>query len=201
MAEITAVSIPASASAPNHPDHARWVKDRTMGMEAAHARRMGIPLEAAEKVNAIALERLAAKKREGVKGPKGPSKEEVNEGVQARRAKSGVKVRDGVAYGARKSACNWCGRCLNCKREQRTIEILKRAREGDKRMHWYALSMTALMFAFQKRIDCKVSPTKHARKREVAFSRMKYQQRINAFMSAMAQICDWSEQHLGRWRP
>jgi hypothetical protein len=63
--KIHAVTPTDAASDPLHPDHDRWVKERTLAMEVAHAQRMGLGLRHAETENAYWLQRAEAKAREG----------------------------------------------------------------------------------------------------------------------------------------
>ncbi len=49
--KVAATEIPDAASNPTHPDHDRWVKDRTLRMEVEHAKVLGLPLRIAEQEN------------------------------------------------------------------------------------------------------------------------------------------------------
>lgn len=203
MSEVRDNTPSPAAAAPSHPHHPRWLKERTLALEVAHQGRIGGTLRDAESVNAASLQRLEAKKRaRPVVTPSLVEKIESSKRREARREKLGVSykpVAKVLVVPAKR--CKSCGLCLVCRRELRISIILAKGREGDLEMQWLADNLVALTFAMQKRIDCKISPNRRARGKEVAFSRMILGgERNTAFCSAVAEICDWSSRALGAWR-
>lgn len=202
MTDVKAHTPSDAARSPSHPDHARWVKERTLAMEVSHQNQIGGSLREAEKVNMVALRRLEEQKRRDARKPKQPEKtqSEINEGVAARAAKRELEVKADTPYrGARVPGAH-CGQCLKYKRELRITAIMAKAREADGFCEWLTWQLVALGFALQKRIDCNIAPTRRAPKKAVAFSQMTKQQRIKAYLGAVTEICDWSIPKLGAWR-
>jgi hypothetical protein len=199
---IAAAKPSPAAASPKHPEHARWVKDQTLKIEVDHARAMGGTYRDAEVANERSLARLAGRRRDRARPDPVPRKAPPSAAErQAKRAAEGVTfqpVAPVTLIPAPK--CKACGRCIRCRREERTKLILQKGREGDPAMQWLALNFVAILFGLQKRTDTKIAPTRRSRGREVPFSRMRHQQRINAFLDAAAAICDWSARMLGSWR-
>lgn len=202
MSDVRASSPPAAAASPKHPDHARWVKEQTLRIEVDHARTTGGTLRDAELANARALERLSGRRRELARPDPIPRKAPPSAAErQAKRAEEGVTIKPVAPVTIiPPPECGVCGLCLRCRREERAKLIMRKGREGDRAMQWLSLNFVALMLGLQKRVDTKIAPSRRARGREVAFSRMRKQERITAFLDASAAICDWSVSALGAWR-
>jgi hypothetical protein len=204
VADIRANTPSAAAAAPSHPDHPRWLKERTLAMEIAAVQREGGTLRDAENANAVSLQRLEAKKR----GPKLVATPSAIEKAASKQRRKERRDKLGVTYKpvatvrpAIVKACRTCGVCLHCRREIRMLAIMQKAGQGDLRMEWLVHNLVALQLAMQKRIDAKITPTRGAPGKEVAFSRMRLNAERNlAFLSAVTEICDWSIRSLGAWR-
>lgn len=195
----------AAAAAPRHPEHPRWLKERTLAIEVKHAQQTGGSLRDAEAANQRSLERLDARKRERrpVMTPGKVAREKQRQDRrERRREKLQVTVKP-VAPIVKPVilACGRCGQCIHCRREMRVAAIMAKGRQGDAAMAWLVNNLVALMFALQKRIDCKIAPSASSLGKEVAFSMMRLAgERNTAFVSAAAEICDWSVRSMGPWR-
>jgi hypothetical protein len=189
-----------AASSPSHPDHARWVKERTLAVEADHARRVGASLRDAEIANTRQLERLEARKR--IKRPvKKPSRKRSaltprNEEHQ-RLADAGVIKRPAPVeiVKPRASPCNWCGLCISCKREARLRSIMARARNADVQAHKLTMELVAITFAASSKKDYK-----DAIGRELPFSRLRGGDAARARIAGAEWVCDRSVSFMGEWR-
>lgn len=132
--KVAAVTPSEDASNPSHPDHDRWVKEKTLKMEVDHANALGLPLRYAETENLRLLERS---ERIANDKPKGLSKKKhapgTNAGHGERQKKRGVTVRAAkpIVPGMKLSPCGRCGTCVRCKREKRVFAMSLKAREGD----------------------------------------------------------------------
>jgi hypothetical protein len=184
------------AANPKHPDHARWVKDRTMKMEAEHAAKLGLSVRAAEQANTRQLERLAARKR-FAKIPKAPpakpemTRKSLDASGVTRKVAPKAKPRPAAS-----SPCKFCGLCHRCKREKRMWQIMRRANQDDQRALSLKMELTALSLAEQKNIDYR----DHLG-REIAFSRMTTQHDRNRGVTAGIEwVCDRSVPFMGEWR-
>lgn len=131
--KIVAVTPTDAAADPMHPDHDRWVKERTLAMEVAHAMRMGLSLRHAETENAYWLQRAEAKAREGTV-PAAPTSGQKKRKTRAERlAERPVVVKTAKPEKKRTlrdlSPCGRCGLCRACKREKRIYAIAIKARK------------------------------------------------------------------------
>lgn len=192
---IKLVTPSADASDPKHPEHARWVKDRTLKIEADHARATGLSYADAERSNSRQLERLA-NRRAYASIPKPPkAKRELN---KAELLASGVTRKPAPKRAPLGQApkCKWCGICHLCKRTRRMVAIMRLAQLGDTRANSLRMELTAISFAEQKNVDYR----DHLG-REVAFSRMTTQHDRNRGVTAAIEwVCDRSVSFMGEWR-
>jgi hypothetical protein len=185
-----------AASSPSHPDHARWVKERTLGIEADHARTIGQSFRDAETANIENLIRLDArrnqKRKPQKKAPKQTAKVALDpEHARIKEVKKTIpKIRTAPA-----SKCNYCGFCRKCKRERRVSEIMAAARGGEQRAHHLAMEMTAIVMAMGSRRDYK-----DAIGRELPFSRLTGADTMKALVTGCEWACDRSVSFLGEWR-
>jgi hypothetical protein len=189
--KITAVTPVAAAANPSHPDHARWVKEQTLAIEAQHANKLGLSIRTAEVENSRQLERLANRKRKPA-APKKPKRIDTPEQL----AKQGVTQR--VAKPLKRAplpACKLCGLCLWCKRSRRISEILRHARELDMRAVGLANEVTAITAAALARNDYK-----DALGRELPFSRITGHDVDKAVTMGIEWVCDRSVSFMGQWR-
>lgn len=137
--KISAVTVPDAASDPAHPDHDRWVKERTLKMEIEHAKVLGLPMRFAEAENQRLLERseqIAKDKKPALgKKKKAPAitPEHARQNRAERKAARGVTVKWAApeVAGAKLSPCGRCGTCIRCKREKRVFAMSIKARAGD----------------------------------------------------------------------
>ena len=134
--KITPVSVPDAASNPAHPDHDRWVKERTLKMEIEHAKVLGLPLRVAEAENQRLLERsaqIAKDKKQSLSKKKDAPGTSVARSHSARKAARGVTVRAAkpLISGAKLSPCGRCGTCKRCKAEKRVFAMSLKAKQGD----------------------------------------------------------------------
>lgn len=189
--KVTSVTPTAAAASPSHPDHARWVKEQTLKVEAEYAQKLGLSSRVAEIENQRQLERLANRKQKPRK-PKAPKKIDSPEAVAA----AGVTQR--VAPKRRPIAipsCKWCGLCLRCKREMRLSMITAKARELDQRAIALTAELVAIGFAANGRRDYR-----DALGRELPFSRLKGHDRDKAVTQGAEWVCDRSVSFMGQWR-
>lgn len=193
---VKAVTPSDAAKAPNHPDHARWVKDVTVKREHEHAIMTGGTARDAEKANALSLERLDARKRHAK--PQKPKKKvdaAKREVTHADLIAAGVTKKPATIRKVEARACNFCGLCKRCRRELRVSQIMAKAREGDRRAHALTMELVAVMFAAQRRVDYK-----DAIGRELPFSRLHGLARDRAATAGVENACDRSVSFLGEWR-
>lgn len=131
--KIDSVTAPSQASDPKHPDHNRWVKDRTLKMEIDHAKAVGLPLRAAEAENLRMLERSERIARDSKPAPKKdkPAAITPNMGRKKRVQERGVTVRavDSKIRVPKPSPCGRCGVCRNCMRERRVLLIMQKRKD------------------------------------------------------------------------
>lgn len=185
----------ATASSPSHPDHARWVKERTLEVEARHAHVIGGTIRDAEDANNRNLIRLDARKRENkpkpVKRPVDAGKREITHsdlkaaGVTKRQA----RVAKIAAY-----KCKHCGLCRRCRRELRVAEIMRRHRIGDSAVKDLANSLAVMVLAHGLRKLYRDGSV------EFRFNELEGFQRDRALVSATERICEQSSATMGAWR-
>lgn len=189
--KVDAVTPSPAAANPSHPDHARWVKEQTLKIEAAHAQKLGLSGRDAETENTRQLERLANRKRKSAK-PKKVHRIDTPEHL----AREGVTQR---AAKPRKLAplppCKLCRRCVWCKRSLRLSKILRHARELDMRAVSLANEITAITSAALARNDYK-----DAIGRELPFSRITGADVDKAVTQGIEWVCDRSVSFMGQWR-
>ena len=187
--KITAVTPVADASDPNHPDHARWVKDHTLAMEVAHAKVLGGSFRDAETENnrlLLRMEALARNEKPKSKLPKQPRKSR-----RQRMLERAVEVREalpkpeGLTW-LTSSPCGRCGLCRGCKREKRILKISHLATKSKEPWALQAMwSISLVLFKIKGGAGEYRGLTKSdAQKRVVA---------------AAEKLCDDSVVHLGAW--
>lgn len=188
---IKAVSPSAGAANPSHPEHARWVKEQTLAIEANHANAAGLSFRHAESENMRALERLSNRKVKPRK-PKAPKKIDTAEQL----AKQGVTQRVAPAKKLPPMPpCKLCGLCLRCRRELRMSQIMTKARQQDPKALSLIQELVAIGFAAESRKDYK-----DAIGRELPFSRLKGYDRDKAVTAGADWVCDRSVPFMGQWR-
>lgn len=187
---VEAVTPVDAAASPAHPDHARWVKDRTFAMEADHAKSIGLSMRDAETANLRNLDRLAARRRTARPaaartGP--PQREPV--AVDPRVTKRVAKPRKMPVL-----RCGFCGVCKTCKRNLRAGLIMQRKKQQDPLGMQLANALTMMVIAFDMRVifkDCGA---------EYPFDRLTGHARNAALVAATERICDRSSVAWGDWR-
>jgi hypothetical protein len=185
--KVTAVTPSAAAANPLHPDHARWVKERTLAMEAKHH----ATFRAAELENTRQLERLANRKRKPPK-PKKPAPVPTAEQL----AKEGVRVRKApVRKAPPMPPCKLCRQCVWCKRAIRVSMIGVKARQQDLRAHALQDELNAIMIAAITNKDYR-----DAIGRELPFSRITGHDVDKAVTMGIEWVCDRSVNFMGQWR-
>ena len=185
--KVSAVTPSAAAANPSHPDHARWVKETTLGIEAGHH----ATFRDAETANMRSLERLANRKVKPKK-PKAKRKDVTAEQL----AKQGVTQRVAPAkVMPPMPPCKLCGRCVRCKREFRMSQIMTKARQQDPKALLLVQELVAIGFAAQARKDYK-----DALGRELPFSRLRGHDYNRAVTAGAEWVCDRSTAFMGQWR-
>lgn len=188
---VVAVTPSAAASDPSHPDHARWVKDKTLKMEIEQARSIGQSVRDAETSNMRHLERLSNRKQKPKK-PKAPKRIETPEQLAA----TGVTVRKAPARKAPPlPPCKLCRTCLWCKRAIRVSMIGIKSRQQDLKARALQDELTAIMMAAIGRRDYK-----DALGRELPFSRIVGKDVDKAVTQGIEWVCDRSASFMGQWR-
>lgn len=193
---IKAVTPSDAARSPNHPDHARWVKEQTLKLEADHAAAVGLSGRDAEVANLANLERMDARKRQDK--PKQRKKKvdaAKREVTHADLIKAGVTKKTPEIRKVKPRACGYCGVCVSCRREVRVRLIMGKAREGDTLATSLCWELAAIVFAKQKRTDYR-----DYLGREFPFSRLQGADVRKASNRAVDLICDRSVRLLGEWR-
>lgn len=190
--KVDAVSVPDSASDPAHPDHDRWVKERTLKMEIEHAKVLGIPLRVAEQENQRLLERaerIASDKPKLTRKKKPPGTSAGQRVSRAQRiASRGVTVRHAqpLVMGASLSPCGRCGTCRRCKREKRVFAMSQKAKEGD---HKFVVILWQLaMFAQQ------------AQDGTGRFAGLSPRDANQMVIRRLEDVCDATVPAMGEWR-
>lgn len=187
--KIAPVSAPAQASDPKHPDHDRWVKDRTLKMEVDHAKAVGLPIRVAEAENTRLLERserIERDKKPATKKDK-PAAATPNMGRKARVAERGVTVKAAKPELSilKLSPCGRCGLCRNCQREKRVMLIVSKRKED---RFYKALADSLFLFT----LNCSGGLGR--------FADMRKRDRDRAITAKAEEVCDASVLRLGEWK-
>jgi hypothetical protein len=187
--KVSAVTVPDAASDSAHPDHDRWVKDRTLAMEAKHAAIQGRTYQQAEQENAFWLARAEARAR-GAKDAASkptPGKRKMRD---QRLADRPVAVRpaepEKVRSLARLSPCGRCGICRCCKREKRVLLMTQRAKAGE---------MKYVQIMWRLSVDAM-----HAQTCSGKFRGMRPGDANRKLMAELEDICDATVIQMGPWR-
>ncbi len=192
---VKLVTPSAGAASPSHPDHARWVKERTLEVEARHIHVIGGSIRDAEDANARNLIRLDARKRENK--PK-PVKQRVDAGkrevTHSDLKAAGVTKRRAQVTKIAAYKCKHCGMCRRCKRELRVAEIMRRNRNGDTSVHALANSLAVMVLAHGLRKLYRDGSV------EFRFNELEGLQRNRALLAATELICERSSATMGAWR-
>lgn len=189
--KVTAVTPVAAARNPSHPDHARWVKEQTLAIEARNAAASGRTFRDAETENTRQLTRLAERKQK----PKKPKRTRIDTTAE-QLAKSGVTVKPATPRRlAPMPACRLCRRCVWCKRSLRMSQIARRAKEEDVRARALMDEIMAITFAAMSRKDYR-----DALNRELPFSRITGHDVDKAVTAGLEWVCDRSTSFMGQWR-
>jgi hypothetical protein len=187
--KISAVTPDDAASDPAHPDHDRWVKDRTLAMEARHAAVQGRTFRQAETENAFWLARAEAMAR-GHKDPVGKPQQRKRKTREERLANRPVQVRaakpEKPVTLARLSPCGRCGICRACKREKRVLLISQRAKQGD---------MKFVTIMWRLSVDGMHALTCSGR-----FKGLTKRDANRKLMAELEDICDSTVMQMGPWR-
>lgn len=180
--KVTPVSVPDTASDPAHPDHERWVKDRTLKMEIDHAKAVGLSTRDAEAENAKMLERSAHIAAEQSAAPR--KKAQPNAGHDERLTQRGITKRAVAKEKPPTKRCS-CGRCTGCMRSQRIMLIMQRGKEDD------ALAVLAKkLMVVSLQASAGTGP----------FVGLGKKDRERALHSYVDAACDASVTKLGAWR-
>ncbi len=191
---IKAVTPTDAAASPSHPEHDRWVKERTLAMEANHAALIGSTFRAAEDANIIALGRLANRQAKNEPRQK-PAKRKRREVSAEELAAAGVTKKVAPIVQAPISPCSHCGKCMRCKRERRVLVISTAAKSGNPDAAALMWELSGLLLASQLGNNyrgqtgveypfARVTPTERGRMRDAGFT----------------FVCDRSVKMLGEWR-
>lgn len=185
--KIDSVSVPAVASDPLHPDHERWVKDRTLKMEVDHAKAVGLPLRVAEAENLRMLERSERIARDAKPAPKKePAAITPNMGRRQRVKERGVTVKAAKEISLLKlSPCGRCGTCPNCMRERRVLLIVQKRKEDR-----FLKSLADSLFLFT--INCSAGIGR--------FGDLTKRDRDRAIAAKAEEVCNLSVPRLGEWK-
>lgn len=191
---IKLVTPAAGAASPSHPDHSRWVKERTLEIEARHVHAIGGSIRDAEDANARNLIRLDARKRENkpkpVKRPVDAGRREITHAdlKAAGVTKRAAKVTPIAAY-----KCKHCGLCRRCRREARVAEIMRRNRQGDSTVMALANSLAVMVLAHGLRKLYRDGSV------EFRFHELEGFHRSRALIAATELICERSASTMGPW--
>lgn len=174
---IAAVTPPDAASDPKHPDHDRWVKDRTLKMEIEHAQAAGLTLRHAETENARLLARAEMKAKEAPAVIAKPSRM----AREKRHADRGITRR--APKPEKKPECA-CGACIPCRRKMRVLALYQgRANPGLRKLS------DDISAAYLAAITSKGS-----------FSGLRPKDATRALAAKIDSICDASVFLMGGWR-
>jgi hypothetical protein len=184
--KVAAVSVPDAASAPTHPEHDRWVKERTLAMEVEHAQRMGGTFRDAEVENARMLQRmeaLARAEKPAVRPPRRSRRQRMLErAVEVREAMPAAPAFTWLSS----SPCGRCGVCRACKREKRILAISQRAIQ--QRDPWALKSMWSISLML---LRWKGKTGEFRGLNKVDADRV--------ITAAAEKLCDESVKQMGRW--
>lgn len=188
---IAAVTPVAAAADPKHPDHARWVKDRTLAMEAEHAKVLGLSARDAETANMRNLDRLASRS-----SARPARKAKPAQPARPEPARTDPRVTKRVAKPRKMPVlrCGFCGVCKTCKRNLRVGQIMQRRAQQEPLGIQLANALTIMVLAHDLRKifkDCGA---------EYPFDRLTGHARNAALVAATERICDRSSVAWGDWR-
>lgn len=184
MTKVVAISAPDAASDPLHPDHDRWVKDRTLKMEVDHQMLIGGTIRAAEVENQRMLnrsEQLAkAAKAKPAKAP--PPRKPRDQRLHERA----VKISQAMPRASWKetSPCGRCGLCRGCKREKRIFAIGKLVKQEP----WAFTEMMRLVLTLNK-INAGAGEYRGVKPSDAQ----------RKLVHETESICDRSVKFMGRW--
>ena len=189
---IKAVTPVAGASSPLHPDHSRWVKEKTLSLEAHHIQIAGGTFRDAETANTRNLERLAARQRLAKPKPAAKVNTAQREVTHADLKAAGVTKK--VAKVAKVAAykCKHCGLCRRCRRELRAATIMRRGKIEPK-IGEFSNALVVLVLAHGMRQMYR------DRGLEFPFNTLTGAMRDRAFVAAVERICDRSVLAMGAW--
>lgn len=175
--KVAAVTPVDAAADPKHADHDRWVKERTLAMEVAHAQRMGGTFRDAEAENARLLQRMEALARN-----EKPTIAKPRRSRQERMLERAVEVREALPRPKTltwlgSSPCGRCGTCRACMRERRVLAISHLATQ--QRDPWAMSSMWKISLLL-----LKLTGRADAAKRATV---------------AAEKLCDESVKRMGAW--
>lgn len=183
---VASVTAPESASDPAHPDHDRWVKERTLSMEVEHAKLVGKTFRDAETENNRLLERMEALAR----GRK-PAAPRQRKSRRQRLLERAVEVREalprpqGLTW-LSSSPCGRCGVCRACRREKRILAISHRATK--QRDPWAVKAMWGITLIILR-----------WKGRTGEFRGMGKADADRRITAEAERLCDESARHMGRW--
>lgn len=192
---VKSVTPTDAASNPSHPDHARWVKERTLAMEVKHAEAMGASLRDAEDTNRRLLERLDQRRSAKPRTAKPQRKPNLGDVTKRELADANVTRRPVKARAPLTPPCKFCGVCRDCKLVRRTQAIMAKARVGDPSLLPLVLEMVGLELAQQQRTNYR-----DALGREYPFARLNKRDANRAKLAGFESVCDRSVSLMGAWR-
>lgn len=191
--KIESVAPVAAAASPKHADHSRWVKEKTLQLEAAHIQIAGGTFRDAETANAANLERMAARKREAK--PK-PVKRKVDaaqrEVSHADLKAAGITKKVATVKPVAAYPCKHCGLCRRCRRELRAADIMRRGKVEPK-IGEFSNALVVLVLAHGLRQMYR------DRGVEFPFHKLVGAMRDRAFVAAVERICERSTGAMGAW--
>lgn len=190
--KVSAVTPAADASDPTHPDHDRWVKDRTLKMEIDHAKAVGLPLRHAEAENLRLLDRAERIARDSKPAPRKTKPAAITpdmprKGHRQRMLERGVTIKQATPEVSilKLSPCGRCGTCRNCMRERRVLLIVQKRKDDA-----YLAHLAGNLFMAGLHASARTGKFKGLVKRDV-----------DRKLTAMAEeACDLSVSRLGEWR-
>ncbi len=192
---VKLVTPAAGAQSPSHADHARWVKERTLEIEARHANAIGGSIRDAETANANNLIRLDARKREDKPKPVKQAVDVAKRDIShADLKEAGVTKRTASVVKIAPYKCKHCGLCRRCKRELRVSEIMRRNRLGDSSVMAYANALAVMVLAHGLRKLYRDGSV------EFRFNELEGMPRNRALVAATELVCERSSATMGAWR-
>lgn len=192
---VKAITPSDAAASPTHPEHARWVKERTLSIEIEHAQKAGGSLRDAEAANIANLARMAGRARFAKPARKAaPAKPKYREVSPEELRAAQVRKRPAKIVPVRKHACGGaCGLCLDCKRLARVALIRERLpHEARLQPIVNALTVMTIAFGLQRRFRDMGF--------EFPFDHPRTSVRNHAHDAAVSQIIDRTVSILGAWR-